>query len=159
MIGVWCAHFFEHSKIINFNDLASLNVPRKKISLVEFGPGRGTLMIDIIRVFQMLKILNGVEINFIEFSPFMRKMQQNNILKQLQKYDIWMKYEYEESKRSKVERFTSENKDFYLSLRWFSMYENMLYEDFGNDKMIKIDFKEKNICKHLFVLSSFLNIK
>lgn len=57
----------------------------------------------------------------------MRKMQQENITKQLQKYDIWMKFEYDESKKSKVEKFTSENPDKFISLRWFSLYEQYLF--------------------------------
>lgn len=59
-----------------------------------------------------------------------------------------MKYEYEEGKKSQVESFTSENPDFFLSLRWFKMYEHMLYEDFGGENIIKP--KKKNIknCKN-----------
>ena len=73
-----------------------------------------------------------MEINFVEFSPFLRKIQQERITQQLQKYDIWMKYEYDESKKSKVEKFTCENPNFNLSLRWFSMYEQYVFEDFGD---------------------------
>jgi len=76
--------------------------------------------------------LNGLEINFIETSPFMRKMQQETITKLLQKYDIWMKYEYDESKRSKMEKFTCENPGMFLNLRWFSMWEQYIFEDFGD---------------------------
>ena len=63
-----------------------------------------------------------------------------------------MKYEYEESKRSKVERFSSENPEFYLNLRWFRMYEHMLYEDFG-DTLIKDREKKLQTCG--FSLNSF----
>jgi len=84
------------------------------------------------KVLAQFNLLNGLEINFVEASPFLRKIQQERITKQLQKYDIWMKYEYDEGKRSKVEKFTCENPDFYLSLRWFTMYEQYLFEDFGD---------------------------
>lgn len=43
-----------------------------------------------------------------------------------------MKYEFDEEKRSKVEKFTCEDPNFYLNLRWFSMYEQYLFEDFGD---------------------------
>ena len=82
MIAIWCVNFLEKSKIL-------LNKGKKKFSLLEFGPGRGTLMMDVIRVFQQFGLLNGMEINFVEFSPFMRKLQQENITKLLQKYNIW----------------------------------------------------------------------
>ena len=75
------------------------------------------------QVLSQFGLLNGVEINFVEASPQMRKTQQENITKTLQKYGIWMKYEYNESKKSKVEKFTSEDPNIFISLRWFSMYE------------------------------------
>ena len=101
-------------------------------------------------------LLNGLEINFVEFSPFLKKMQQERITKQLQKYDIWMKYEYEEGKRSKVEKFTSENPDFYLSLRWFSMYEQYLFEDFGD--LAFREFKENDPNNSNILRISFMNL-
>jgi hypothetical protein len=39
-----------------------------------------------------------------------------------------VKYEYEEKNKSQVEKFTSEE----VTLRWFKMYEHMLFEDFGD---------------------------
>jgi len=52
MIGVWCLSLLGK---INAIDLDNLRKPangqaKKKYGLLEFGPGRGTLMIDIIRV-------------------------------------------------------------------------------------------------------------
>ena len=98
---------------------------------------------------KQFNLLNGVEINFIEFSPFMRKLQQENITKLLQQYDIWsvnyivtmgknkdrMKFEYDETKKSRVEEFNNEDKENFLRLRWFSMYEHYLYEEFGEYTM------------------------
>jgi hypothetical protein len=65
-----------------------------------------------------------------------------------------MKYEYEESKRSKVEQFISENQDIQLSLRWFQMYEHMLYEDFG-DQIIKAKRKDSNLSNFIKEKSIF----
>lgn len=87
MIAVWCINFLEKAKILTFP--RETTETKKSFSLLEFGPGRGTLMMDIIRVFQQFGILNGLEINFVEYSPFMRKLQQENITKLLQKYNIW----------------------------------------------------------------------
>jgi hypothetical protein len=42
-----------------------------------------------------------------------------------------MTYDYNEAKKSKVEKFVSENKEIFISIRWFRMYEYMLFEDFG----------------------------
>jgi NADH dehydrogenase [ubiquinone] 1 alpha subcomplex assembly factor 7 len=132
MIGVWVVNFLSTIRAIDLDNPIK-SATNRKISLVEFGPGRGTLMADIVKVLQQFKLLNGLEINFIEYSPFMRKMQQENITKLLQKHNIWMKYEYDESKKSKMEEFTNENKDQFIRLRWFSMYEQFLYENHGLD--------------------------
>lgn len=92
MIAIWCINFLEKSNILNLEEIAQSKKKsnEKKFSLMEFGPGRGTLMMDVIRVFQQFGLLNGLEINFVEFSPFMRKLQQENITKLLQKYNIWL---------------------------------------------------------------------
>lgn len=91
MVAIWCVIFLQKIKAITIPPTKEPNISKKKFSLLEFGPGRGTLMMDVIRVLQHFKLLDGVEINFIEYSPFMRKLQQENIIKQLQKYDIWLK--------------------------------------------------------------------
>jgi len=59
MIGVWVLSLLGK---INAIDLDNLRKPqsgqaKKKYSLLEFGPGRGTLMIDIIRVRRILRII------------------------------------------------------------------------------------------------------
>jgi len=89
MIGIWCVNFLEKAKIVTIPANSQKKTNKKQFSLMEFGPGRGTLMMDVIRVFHQFGLLNGLEINFVEYSPFMRKMQQENITKLLQKYNIW----------------------------------------------------------------------
>ena len=108
-----------------------------------------------IKVFHQFNLLNGIEVNFIETSPFMRKLQQENIIKLLQKYDIWMKFEYDESKRSKMEKFTCENEGYFLTLKWFPMYEHYIFENFGD-----IAFREfkptggGNMSKFILIINS-----
>jgi NADH dehydrogenase [ubiquinone] 1 alpha subcomplex assembly factor 7 len=45
----------------------------------------------------------------------------------LQKAGIYVKYEFRENNKSQVEKFDSDQ----VTLRWFKMYEQMLFEDFG----------------------------
>lgn len=68
LIGVWVAQVW-----------ASMGSPRH-FSLVELGPGRGTLMADILRV--LAKVENcrkAADINFVETSPVLRAAQQDRV--------------------------------------------------------------------------------
>lgn len=85
MIGFWIINFFNKAKFWDSSNSA-LNLP---VSLIEFGPGRGTLMKDILRVLLQFKLLKRIEINFVEASPFLQKEQQENIRNLLKQHDIW----------------------------------------------------------------------
>jgi Uncharacterized conserved protein len=52
MIGVWAINFLSQIKAaeVTIGQNPVSNDPKKKYSLLEFGPGKGTLMSDIIRV-------------------------------------------------------------------------------------------------------------
>jgi NADH dehydrogenase [ubiquinone] 1 alpha subcomplex assembly factor 7 len=48
--------------------------------LVELGPGRGTLMADILRVgFRVPQFFRAVTVHFVETSPFLKKRQQETV--------------------------------------------------------------------------------
>lgn len=50
------------------------------LQLVEFGPGRGTLADDILRVFsKVLSLKNNISVHLVEVSQHMRKLQRNNL--------------------------------------------------------------------------------
>ena len=68
MIGIWCVSFWEH-----------LGKP-KKISLVELGPGDGTLCKNLLNVFKKFKdFYNCFEINLLEKSNYLKKKQKKEI--------------------------------------------------------------------------------
>ncbi|KAK0205044.1 S-adenosyl-L-methionine-dependent methyltransferase [Desarmillaria ectypa] len=50
------------------------------VRLVELGPGRGTLMIDILRVFQQFAKKALKRVHLVETSPSMRTLQNDNLL-------------------------------------------------------------------------------
>ena len=69
VIGVWC--------VVQWQRLGS----PPKIRLVELGPGKGTLMKDILRVVQRFPaFLSAVEANLVELSPEMRSLQKKALL-------------------------------------------------------------------------------
>ncbi len=69
--------------------LQSLSFKPQTLALVELGPGRGTLMADMLRVFQKFSNLyREVTLYLLEISPFFRRQQQEK----LQGYSVvWVK--------------------------------------------------------------------
>jgi len=65
LIGLWTLDLYQQ-----------LGSP-EKILYVELGPGRGTLMKDILRVAKLSPpFLKALDIHFVEFSPRLKKLQQ-----------------------------------------------------------------------------------
>ncbi|MDX1917104.1 MAG: SAM-dependent methyltransferase, partial [Rickettsiaceae bacterium] len=69
MIAIWIYNQFIH---MNISD---------EIFLVEFGPGTGVLMRDILRVLEKTQILPQIKILMLEKSPTLTKIQQDNLNK------------------------------------------------------------------------------
>lgn len=67
MIGIWVATIWMH-----------LNKP-ERIILCEFGPGRGTLMSDLLRVANVLGMKDKAEIHFVETSDFLIEKQKEAV--------------------------------------------------------------------------------
>ena len=64
LLGVWCATIWEQ-----------LGSP-KELHLIEFGPGRGTLMMDLLRgTSNFKKFSEALRVHLIEISPALRKKQ------------------------------------------------------------------------------------
>ncbi|MEQ1508858.1 MAG: SAM-dependent methyltransferase [Sphingopyxis sp.] len=61
LLGLWCADFWLRSE------------QDGPLTLVELGPGRGTLMVDILRALRSFNI--APEVHFIENSPVLRDLQ------------------------------------------------------------------------------------
>ena len=68
MIAIWCVAYWEY-----------LEKP-KKFLIVELGPGDGSLCKDLLKTFKNFKIFyNCLEINLLEISNKLRKIQSNKI--------------------------------------------------------------------------------
>jgi SAM-dependent MidA family methyltransferase len=50
MVGIWCINFLSGIKKIDLDEVATVS-QKKKFSLIEFGPGKGSLMCDVLRTF------------------------------------------------------------------------------------------------------------
>ena len=68
LVGVWL-----------LNSWALLGSP-KKFALVELGPGRGTLMADVLRAVRAVpEFAKGAEVHLVETSPVMRALQREKL--------------------------------------------------------------------------------
>jgi len=80
LVGTWCVHEFMCN-----GQSANSNTPLK---ILELGPGRGTMMSDILRIIQYLKkYLNQdrkVEINLVEVSEKLKDKQKETLDKYIQ---------------------------------------------------------------------------
>ncbi|XP_011871021.1 PREDICTED: NADH dehydrogenase [ubiquinone] complex I, assembly factor 7 homolog isoform X2 [Vollenhovia emeryi] len=54
-------------------------ISRDSIQLVELGPGRGSLISDILRVFKKLNLLNKVSVHLVEISPVLAAIQAEKL--------------------------------------------------------------------------------
>lgn len=66
LIAVWC--ITEHQKIGS----------PEPLQLIEMGPGRGTLIQDILRIFAKLN-MSSISIHLVELSPFLSKLQAQRL--------------------------------------------------------------------------------
>uniref|UniRef100_A0A8D8ZZ19 Protein arginine methyltransferase NDUFAF7 n=1 Tax=Cacopsylla melanoneura TaxID=428564 RepID=A0A8D8ZZ19_9HEMI len=68
--------FGELISVWMINEMNKLNAPSNKIDIVELGPGRGTMMRDLLRTFHKFKLMDQVNsVCFIEVSNELSKMQ------------------------------------------------------------------------------------
>ncbi|CAD8152168.1 unnamed protein product [Paramecium octaurelia] len=118
LIGIWLLNTFQHIGVLDNN----FRPTNQKMHILEFGPGLGTLSSNILRVFAQFNLLENLQYSYVEYSDYMRKKQQEAVLKQLQKSNIYPKFEYN---NQKVEKFESDE----VNLKWFKMYEHFLYEE------------------------------
>ncbi|KRX07655.1 hypothetical protein PPERSA_11204 [Pseudocohnilembus persalinus] len=135
ILGIWVINLLQSIKAIDLSD-QNPQIDKKRFSLLEFGPGRGTLMCDILKVLHQFDLLKGIEINFVEMSPFLKKLQQEQVMKVLEDRGIYLTYDNyneqnTENNEQEVQILSNEDPDNYVKVRWFSTYEQMMYEDFG----------------------------
>ncbi|XP_049878295.1 protein arginine methyltransferase NDUFAF7 homolog, mitochondrial [Pectinophora gossypiella] len=70
--------------------------PGKPLQIVELGPGKGTLMLDMLRVLHRLGYKpSDITIHFVEISDTMRLVQANNLCIAHRETDIAMPHNYE----------------------------------------------------------------
>lgn len=75
LLAVWC--LAEYRKI---------GAPRP-CQIVEMGPGRGTLVQDVIRVFSQFDAMDSISIHLVEVSPFLSKLQSQKLCFQSTEHD------------------------------------------------------------------------
>ncbi|XP_033342029.2 protein arginine methyltransferase NDUFAF7, mitochondrial isoform X1 [Megalopta genalis] len=75
MIAVWIVY-------------EKMRIAKCPFQVVELGPGRGTLIKDILRVFKQLHILSDMSVHLVEISPALSLIQANNLCKTTKEHNI-----------------------------------------------------------------------
>ncbi|CAF0712266.1 unnamed protein product [Brachionus calyciflorus] len=97
LIGVWFLNEYYILKNIYKNDMPNC------VQLIEMGPGRGTLMSDMLRVWSKEKTAPlNVFVYMIETSPYLRKTQMKNLCNLDQEPEILNEYKSKYSENIKI---------------------------------------------------------
>ena len=97
--------------------------------------------------------MNNLEVNFIEYSDFMTKIQQEKMIEVMKKQGVFLKFD---NKSKHVEILESEDPSHNLTFRWFKMYEGMLMHDFG-DYVLKAESIKKDLCPMIVLAHEFFD--
>lgn len=136
-IGVFIANSLE----------TSFNFP-EEYEILEIGAGRGFLMTDILTTLITCNLIKGLHVVIVETSPKLIKVQQENIINNLNKKKIYT--EFKSNRENKYERFT--NKDSNFSITWYNDLDLYIHH---RNKIILEDSS-----KHYFKnVPKFLNAK
>ncbi|XP_043253516.1 protein arginine methyltransferase NDUFAF7, mitochondrial [Colletes gigas] len=75
MVAVWIIH-------------EKIRISKSPFQIIELGPGRGTLIKDILRVFKQLRVLNDLSVHLVEISPALSLIQAKNLCKIIKEHNI-----------------------------------------------------------------------
>ncbi|XP_076236488.1 protein arginine methyltransferase NDUFAF7, mitochondrial isoform X2 [Calliopsis andreniformis] len=75
MIAVWMLH-------------EKLKLSKGPFQIIELGPGRGTLVKDVLRVFKQLRVLNDVSVHLVEISPALSSIQAKTLCETIKEHDV-----------------------------------------------------------------------
>lgn len=150
-LGVWATLFFqklqEHQETYTENGF----------SLLEFGPGKGTLMRDVLRTLAQFDQLHNLHVNFVEASPFLQKVQQETIQEQMKSLGIYLIFDDKTEKNSApgidkslnscvtMETYDSEfnGRPIHMKFNWYTTYEGYVADNFQNLAIETMDTKSK----------------
>ncbi|XP_015185297.1 PREDICTED: NADH dehydrogenase [ubiquinone] complex I, assembly factor 7 isoform X2 [Polistes dominula] len=65
-----------------------IKISKDPFQLVELGPGKGTLIQDVLRVFKKLQFLNKISIHLVEISPALSKIQAQNLCTHVEEINL-----------------------------------------------------------------------
>jgi NADH dehydrogenase [ubiquinone] 1 alpha subcomplex assembly factor 7 len=95
MVGVWVASLWQQLKC------------PASWSIIELGPGRGTLSLDIMRTLKDLGGLNGLHYSYVDMSPALTHIQQKTV------HDYWAEEPLMSEQINDVARFFNKTASFY----------------------------------------------
>lgn len=142
-IGIWIITFLDKMGLISSDN--SGNMQTEGFNLVEFGPGRASLMKVILNVLNQFGLLKNISLHFIEVSEFLKKIQMENLQDFLKQYDIYFEYSVSKDPEQKTRCEIFSNTDFNIHLHWYSTFEDYKAEIHDNKLKVNLikDFIKK----------------
>ena len=123
-VGIWLVHFLSKIGILD------QNLKNEGFDLQEFGPGRGTLMKDVLRTLSQFKLLYNFRIHYIEASPFLRKIQMETTQEYFKQHGIYFEYYTSNDPQGQQRSEIFLNEEQKIQLSWYSTYEDYISDNF-----------------------------
>jgi NADH dehydrogenase [ubiquinone] 1 alpha subcomplex assembly factor 7 len=162
-VGIWVVNFLMTTGTLDGS------MKNSGFDILEFGPGRGTLMKDVLRTLGQFKVQGDMRIHFIEKSEHLRKIQMEGLQSQFNQQDIYFEYYStkeptvatpkagegpNDKKNIRAEVFS--NEDHKISLSWYSDYESFLSENYkdlvGGNLGVNRTSKEPAVARPTIIL-------
>ncbi|XP_076760856.1 protein arginine methyltransferase NDUFAF7, mitochondrial [Xylocopa sonorina] len=92
-------------------------ISKDPFQIVELGPGRGTLIKDILKVFKQFRILNNTSVHLVEISPTLSLIQAKNLCKTIKEHDIYT--QLNEAQQNSITYYREGTTEDGVKLYWY----------------------------------------
>ncbi|XP_060817316.1 protein arginine methyltransferase NDUFAF7, mitochondrial [Bombus pascuorum] len=99
----------------------SQKISKGPFQIVELGPGRGTLIKDILRVYKQFKSLNNISVHLVEISPTLSLIQAKNLCKTITEYDT----KINESKCNPINYYREGITEDEIKIYWYNSIKDV----------------------------------
>ncbi|XP_076475600.1 protein arginine methyltransferase NDUFAF7 homolog, mitochondrial isoform X3 [Bombus vancouverensis nearcticus] len=99
----------------------SHKISKGPLQIVELGPGRGTLIKDILRVYKQFKSLNNISVHLVEVSPTLSLIQAKNLCKTITEYDT----KINESKSNPINYYREGITEDEIKIYWYNSIKDV----------------------------------
>ncbi|XP_050479484.1 protein arginine methyltransferase NDUFAF7, mitochondrial isoform X1 [Bombus huntii] len=99
----------------------SHKISKGPFQIIELGPGRGTLIKDILRAYKQFKSLNNISVHLVEVSPTLSLIQAKNLCKTITEYDT----KINESKSNPINYYREGITEDEIKIYWYNSIKDV----------------------------------